>query len=185
MVAWKSGERIEFSRDGSFAYAAGDAVAHTTCIIVTVSLCRVTGNNTTIREKFNQLKGRYTDREREAVRQQYDNRYYDDVRHNDDNSYSHKKRPAELSGGLFNSYLFLQMLLLTVRRNPDSQSARTALSFPLTDSPGRAMSFRAIYLWWLLRRRVHALHAQHERNSRVVICISLLRRAFFFVCFQT
>ncbi|HGS4174434.1 TPA: MobA relaxase/mobilization protein, partial [Klebsiella pneumoniae] len=39
------------------------------------------------REKFNQLKGRYTDREREAVRQQYDNRYYDDVRHNDDNSY--------------------------------------------------------------------------------------------------
>lgn len=28
-----------------------------------------------------------TDREREAVRQQYDNRYYDDVRHNDDNSY--------------------------------------------------------------------------------------------------
>ncbi|WP_446915220.1 TraI/MobA(P) family conjugative relaxase [Klebsiella pneumoniae] len=88
MVAWKSGERVEFSRDGSFAYAAGDAVAahnlhHRDSIIVPSD--REQYDYT--REKFNQLKGRYTDREREELRQQYDNRYYDDVRHNDDNSY--------------------------------------------------------------------------------------------------
>ncbi|MFV1174421.1 MobA relaxase/mobilization protein, partial [Klebsiella pneumoniae] len=65
MVAWKSGERVEFSRDGSFAYAAGDAVAahnlhHRDSIIVPSD--REQYDYT--REKFNQLKGRYTDSER-------------------------------------------------------------------------------------------------------------------------
>ncbi|EPV3852401.1 TraI/MobA(P) family conjugative relaxase, partial [Klebsiella pneumoniae] len=88
MVAWKSGERVEFSRDGCFAYAAGDAVAahnlhHRDSIIVPSD--REQYDYT--REKFNQLKGRYTDSEREALRQQYDERYYDDVRNNDDSSY--------------------------------------------------------------------------------------------------
>ncbi|WP_061800065.1 TraI/MobA(P) family conjugative relaxase [Serratia ficaria] len=88
LVAWKSGERVEFSRDGSFAYAAGDAVAvhnlhHRDSIVVPSDQEQY---DYTV-QKYNQLKARYPEHQRDEWHQQYDSRYTDDLRHNDDSSY--------------------------------------------------------------------------------------------------